>query len=370
MNKYLCLSLILLFFCSHGLIAQVDDTPIIQSDTIRIVKKTQVIGLPLIFYTPETSFGFGGGAQFLFSGLRNIFNSRLSDMVVTAVYTTKNQLMIEAKPQIQLYNGQFYLEGFLRYKIFPNSFWGIGNQTAEGDLEAYNMKSTEISAVLLKRIPPFLNFGFEYMFQHHYMLEKDENGILAQDTIPGSQGALVSAFSAVFSYDDRDNVFSAVSGSYYQLKAGFNSRVMGSNFSYNKYRFDLRKYFLLTNKVSLATQYYMEMSFGEVPFQVKPWLGGPERTRGYFKGRYIDDQFYAMQAELRWRFKKRWILSGFISGGEVANLIVHLYDDFKFSYGGGVRFQLARKSPTLMRFDVGFDRLGNYGFYFGVNEAF
>lgn len=350
--------------------AQDEELAFLQSDTLKVVKTTQIIGLPIMFYTPETSFGVGGGAQFLFNDLRNVFNSRLSDMVVTAVYTAKNQLLIDARPQFHIYDGQFYLEGIIRFKLFPNSFWGIGNNMPDDNLEAYNMQSTEVHALLLKRIPNTVNFGFEYTFQKHKMLEYAEDGQLIYQTIPGSEGSVISALAAVFTLDDRNSVFSATRGNFIKLKAGFCSQVLGGTHSYNKYAFDLRKYIPINSKIAIGGQYYMELSYGDVPFQAMPWLGGGERTRGYFRGRYIDKQFYAAQLELRWKFAKRWVLAGFVSGGEVADILSNMYEDIKYSYGGGIRFQISKKSPTLVRLDFGMGKPGNSGIYFGVNEAF
>lgn len=369
MNKAILYILLSALF-SANLLAQNKEDAFIQSDTLEVVKSTQIIGLPILFYTPETSFGFGGGIQFLFRDMRNVFNSRLSDMMVTAVYTAKNQLLIDARPQIHIYDGQFYLEGIIRYKLFPNSFWGIGNQAPDADIEAYNMKSTEIHALLLKRIPHTVNFGFEYIYQRHEMLEYEDDGQLIHQAIPGSEGAIISSLFSVFTYDNRDNIFSTTQGNYLKLKAGFCSRVLGGSHSYNKYIFDLRKYIPFSSKLSFAGQYFTEMNHGNIPFQSMAWFGGGERARGYFRGRYIDKQIYVAQAELRWRFAKRWIIAGFASGGNVAENVSGLFEYMQYSYGGGIRFQISKKSPTLVRLDLGIGKPGNSGVYFGVNEAF
>lgn len=34
-----------------------------RTDTVGKKKKLQIIGLPVVFYTPETQFGFGGGIR-------------------------------------------------------------------------------------------------------------------------------------------------------------------------------------------------------------------------------------------------------------------------------------------------------------------
>lgn len=373
MRKLTCIYIILIAFSlSIKVQAQQknNEAQILQTDTIKVLKKTNIVVIPIAFYTPETNFGLGGGVQFMFNSLRNIFNSRLSDMLVTVVYTTKNQLLVDARPQIHIYEGEFYIDGHFQYKVFPNSFWGVGSDAPDEALEQYNMETFKVEAALLKRIPPSLNFGFEYNFEKHKMLEINPEGQMSDSTIPGSTGALISALSVVYNFDDRDNIFSPFSGNYLQMRAGFSSRVLGADYSYNKYVVDLRKYFSLTRKSVLACQYYLEFTFGDVPFQTKPWLGGGERNRGYFNGRYMDDHYHAIQLEYRLKLSPRWIVAGFASGGEVADQPGTLFEDLKVSYGGGIRFQISKKSPSLVRLDVGFGRPGNSGIYFGVNEAF
>ena len=155
-----------------------------------------------------------------------------------------------------------------------------------------------------------------------------------------------------------------------QLKAGFSSKVIGATHSYNKYIIDLRKYFPIGEVSVLAAQIYLESSYGDVPFQTMAWLGGGEKTRGYFRGRFIDRNMYAIQAEYRNRFHKRWEFTFFISVGEVARLPLEYFNSIKYSLGGGMRFQILKSNPTLLRLDFGLGRNGNSGIYFGVNEAF
>ena len=154
--------IILSFILTDVLLAQVDKKRLLQTDTISLVKKVQVIGLPVVFYTPETSVGIGGGMQLFFQHHKNIFNARVSNIFISAIYTLNKQLMLSAVPQIHLFDGKMHLEGEVLYKVFPNSFWGIGSNTPETSLEKYNMRTTGVRISLLNRIPSALNFGFEY----------------------------------------------------------------------------------------------------------------------------------------------------------------------------------------------------------------
>ena len=155
---------------------QEDREHLFQTDTVRVNKKVQFLGLPVVFYTPETSFGAGGGLQLFFYNQRSEYNESVSNICTSLIYTAEKQLLFNVIPQIYIFKGKMYLEGEFLYKIFPNSFWGVGGNTPETAMERYNMETITVRAALLNRIPPYLNFGFEYLFEYHKMLEILEGG--------------------------------------------------------------------------------------------------------------------------------------------------------------------------------------------------
>ncbi len=349
---------------------QEDKEHLFQTDTLRASKRVQFLGLPVVFYTPETSFGGGGGLQLFFHNQRSEYNERVSNIFTSLIFTAEKQLLFNAVPQIYLFKGKMFLEGDFLYKLYPNSFWGVGGNTPESAHERYNMETVSVRAALLNRIPPYLNFGFEYQFEYHEMLEVQEGGLLDTALIAGSEGATTSGLSFVLNYDDRDNVYSPLSGNYLIFKGGFSSKTFGASYSYNRYLIDLRKYIILAGKHTLAVQAYTQIATGDVPFQSMSWLGGPERNRGFFKGRYIDNTYLLLQTEMRWRLLPRLHLNIFASLGQVSKTFRVLYAYPKFSGGGGLRFQMLKTNPTLIRMDFGINQYGDTGLYFGVNEAF
>jgi len=350
--------------------AQTNTEDLFITDTLKFKKNFRIIPVPVVFYTPETQFGFGAGVQTFIYSKSNIYNSRESNILLTAMYTTNNQFMLDITPQIFFNKGDLFLDGLFRYRLFPNKFWGIGNDTPDTNEEVYNMETIIVEAAILKRLPTDLNFGFEYKFDKYTMLEVEEGGLLDSGAIPGSDGATISSLFFLFNLDDRDNIFSSRTGNFMQLRAGFSSKVLGASHSFNKYVIDLRKYFSLNSKTVIAAQIFFEGTFGDVPFQSMAWLGGGDRTRGYYRGRFIDHNMYALQGEYRNRFHPRWEVTAFLSIGEVAGKPLDYFNSIKYSAGGGIRFQLLKNNPTLIRLDVGIGRDGNNGVYFGVNEAF
>ncbi len=362
-------ALLFLLLCANAF-GQDPDMEYFKTDTIGSDKNVQLLGIPVAFYTPETDFGFGAGVQWFFYHKKNVYNQRVSNLLVTAVYTTKNQILIDAKPQMYFLRGDYFLDGIFKFKIFPNTFWGIGNDTPEEAAESYNMKTIIVKAAFLKRLPPDLNFGFEYNYEQDIMLEVEPEGQLATDTIPGSEGAIISGVSVIFNLDDRSDQFNPKSGQLLQFNGGFSSKAMGATFGYSKFIIDFRKFWPIGKKFVFAGQAYLENTFGEVPFQTMAWLGGGERMRGYFRGRYIDQNMMVIQTEIRHQFLPRFQWAAFAAMGDVVPTPSQYLRSPKYSFGGGIRFQVLKSTPTLIRLDFGINAEGNTGVYFGVNQAF
>lgn len=345
---------------------------VFSTDTLKVTKKVNLLALPVIFYGPETSLAFGIGGQAFLLRKMGRMDSQMSSIFAAVVYTLNNQLIIDVKPKLYLQKGQYLLDTKFKYKIYPNNFWGIGNNTPESNLESYNMTSVELDVSYLKHLPPLLNFGVNYVFQRHDVTEVEAGGILDSESITGSEGTTVSGIGVVFNLDDRDSDIIPEKGFLTQFTARVFTLPLGSKTNFFKYMLDLRKYFQFgeTKRNSLSIRAYSELSFGEVPFQMASWYGGGDRGRGYFRGRYIDNHLYIFQAEYRHKILKRWKVAGFVGLGGVSDVPEFLLERMKWNVGGGFRFQVTKNNPTVLRFDLGFGEDNNSGFYVGVNEAF
>ncbi|WP_255572954.1 BamA/TamA family outer membrane protein [Hanstruepera marina] len=369
-KKLGCILVLLLCFSLKGFGQNKDD--VIKSDTLIKAKKFQFVAIPIIFYTPETNFGFGGGGQLFLLKQKNIYNDRVSNIFFDVVLTSNKQIIVDVIPQIYFGKGDYFLDMNFKWKIFPNSFWGIGNNTPNSNLESYDMTSTILKVSFLKRLPPALNFGFEYIYENYDVTEVEPEGLLSSGDITGSDGAVISGFGVIFNLDSRDNIGSALSGHLVKINAQFSSELFGATQTYNKFIADLRTYRSVGEKSIVALQVYYEGNYGNPPFQGLAWYGGGNRARGYYQGRYIDRSLYVVQAEYRYRFNPRWALAGFGLFGKVANEQRELFnfDRLKPSAGGGIRFKLLKNQDTWVRLDAGIGIDGSHGVYFGINEAF
>lgn len=346
------------------------ETSPVKTDTARITKNVKMILVPIIFYTPETTFAFGGGTQLFFKPPGSRAETRYSNIFGTVIYTFNKQFIVQAKPKIYFNNESFFLDGEFKFQIFPNSFWGIGGSTPDAAKEAYNQTETLVKAALLKSLPNDVNFGFQFTYANYKMTEVEAGKILDTGGVAGSDGALLAGLGVVFNLDTRDNFFSPLGGGFYQFNASFSSKAMGSTQSFNYYQFDFRKYFNIGNNNILAFQIYTYLTFGETPFQMKARYGGAEVARGYFKGRYMDQHLYVAQVEYRIPILKRWEMAVFALTGNVGNDETSLFNDFKSSIGFGPRFFISKDNRSVLRLDISFNSKGDNGIYFGINEAF
>ena len=78
--------------------------------------------MPLVYYTPETNIGFGLGTQAFFRTVKSDLASRPSNALLFVTYTLNRQIILEFKPQVYFKNESFYLNGDIKFQVFPDKF--------------------------------------------------------------------------------------------------------------------------------------------------------------------------------------------------------------------------------------------------------
>jgi outer membrane translocation and assembly module TamA len=92
--------------------------------------------------------------------------------------------------------------------------------------------------------------------------------------------------------------------------------------------------------------------------------------RGYYEGRFRDKSMITVQGEYRVPLWSRFSLATFAGAGQVAEgPDAFALRDFKYSFGGGVRFALSRQEGINVRCDVGLGEETS-GVYLTIGEAF
>ena len=340
-----------------------------QQDSV-VDKNVTFNGYPYVFYTPETQLAFGGGGIFLFYTKRNE-NLRPSKIGVGAHYTTNKQYKFSISSSVYFNDNKLVIQTPVSFGYTLDKFWGIGNTTAELGTEEYFREDLNIE--LEVQVPPLLFFadrtGFILSYHNTNIVDPQENSFLLNEEVLGFDGGDLFGAGINLIWDRRDNLFYPTKGHYQYIK--FLVYPEPSDFVYTSFELDVRYFKRLFKGQVLATNLYLHSVSSNAPFYRLPALGGQNRMRGYFRGRYRDSNYFTMQMEYRQYFWKRLGFVAFGGFGDVGKELTDLsLRDLKYSFGGGLRFLFNEKENVNLRMDIGIGQDGNTGIYFGIEEAF
>ena len=174
-------------------------------DTTR-AQRLGVYPFPIVYYTPETGVAIGAAALYLYRDSLARPLSRTSDFTFDMTYTLKKQIIAEGSTDYYFFgNDEYRLLANTAFKIFPNKFYGIGNNVPADSAESYTSRSFLIQIVLYKKIQSKLNLGPLLRYESTSIVETDPSGALAPGIIPGSKGGFVSGLGFSLNWDTRDN---------------------------------------------------------------------------------------------------------------------------------------------------------------------
>jgi outer membrane protein assembly factor BamA len=338
-------------------------------DTLK-QKRSNLAWLPILYYTPETKIAGGALINYCYRESGSKITNRPSTIMPSFIYTQKKQISSELRVDLYLKNESYNLKGYIGYIKYPDKFYGIGNKNSADMEEDYTSRMIKLRVDFYKKLYSGFYAGIQYQFENSKILKIEGNSLLAQRNICGSEGGTASGCALLMNWDTRNNIFYPSVGSLCQLSAGLFSGVLGSDYDFNRYSLDLRKYFPLFSSHVLVVQSLINITTGSPPFQMLPLLGGTNIMRGYYQGRYRDKKMIVFQTEYRLPLWWRFGLAGFAGFGDVADRVSNFeISAFKYSVGCGLRYQFNPEEKHNLRFDFGFGE-GTSGFYITMGEAF
>ena len=361
------IGMLLLIIVMHGrLVAQQEKLQIEKK-----LRKSTIKAFPYVFYTPETELAFGVGGIFTFYTARDSI-LRPSKLTLSGYYSTNDQYKITLVPQVYFAENRWLVTTPTDFGRYVDRFYGIGNDTPDLGNEEYISKA--FSMRLEVQMPPFLmktdRTGFIYSFMNNTVTDTLQNPYLTSGSVIGAEGGITSGLGFSWVWDTRDSEFFPNSGGLSQLRFIWHSKVFGSDFNFTSFEAFLRRYWAHKPDKVIAFELYGNFAVNEVPFYQLPALGGQNRMRGYFLGRFRDRTYFATQIEYRSYF---WWRFGFVAFAGVGEVAPRLGDwrikDFKYTYGVGLRFKFNQTEKVNIRVDYGRGK-GTSGVYFGLEEAF
>jgi len=282
------------------------------------------------------------------------------------------------------FEGRFFFE-----KDPTERFFGTGNHSHEGNQSNYTTKQIYGEAIFGLNFTDQLQLS---MMERPRYVRIEEGGFTSVPSIftqfphqKGLNGGSEVLSQWMLQYDSRDSVDIPRSGTLARAYYGIADRRFGSSISYNRFGGELRQYYTVGERITFAGHVFNEYEpvNGEIPFWSQARLGGDESLltdqetlRGYGAGRFIDNNLFVMNVEMRTRVWDKTIfgthgileLAPFAEAGRVAHNLA--YNPFSELHPvGGIGFR-AIAEPFVVGFvDVGWGGEGAAVFS-GINYPF
>lgn len=339
-----------------------------------------VMGIPVVNYSPESTWEFGAAAQGYFQLPNQV---RTSIVQLDGTYSLKKQWYINT--QGNLYFGgrvPWQLQFRAGYSDRPATYYGTGN---EGNMHV---------GLLRKGTPYTLQRGYTNLqapiaIDKNWSIGPTIDFLYAQYAIQSISYTLFQAgVGAVVQYDTRDVTFYPTRGLFFKMSlaasyaAQSSQEILPFSAINGHLSVDLRHYIPLPHNLVVAWQFKSQWTVSEYPishitlYPLLPRLGGQDGLRGVNSDMFRDDVMFALQAELRipiWSIFRATVFAGV---GDVYDFHYWHWSTPKVGYGLGLRAAI-NKAKVNIRFDVArsnidprWDNINAYSFYLTATEAF
>ncbi|MDF3077322.1 MAG: polymerase [Sphingobacteriaceae bacterium] len=377
MRRYFALTICSVLFFFHPVLAQKKFGGKLLSDVKDTTRSSSFLPLPVIGYAQETGFEFGLVALYSFYTDRKDTLTRNSSLSGVASITTKKQSNFKLQADVWAPKNRYHYLGEIRYKNFPFNFYGTGDRTLNADKDVIVQKLYRLSGEVEKLIKRGYYFGLNAAFENYRFSDKEAGGVYSNYTLLGQSGGKVVFLGISQILDSRNTNTYTTKGSYLKVSYSFAPDFFGrDNYTGGVLKADFRTFKSLSQKTTLGLNIiHQSLQGDQSPFYLLPQLGNDQMMRGYYTGRYRDENLLAAQAEIRYRFIPRLGFVGFAGAGSVYQNNNLSVSRFKPSYGAGMRYFFDVERGLSIRLDYGFgekrtNEERQKGFYVSLGEAF
>jgi len=216
-----------------------------------------------------------------------------------------------------------------------------------------------------------LFIGQLYDYQNVFKINYNSGAVFDTTKFIGKTPYQISGLGWSVSYDTRNKAFWPTKGFYLNTIFTSYTKNFGSTYNFAKWTFDARIYKKLFLQHILAAQFYNYSTFGDTPMRNLARFGGVDNIRGFYQGRLRDKNMASFILEYRAPIYWRFSLVAFGGIGNVYSEKNPLWkNEFRYSFGGGIRLRVLEKDNLNIRIDYGYYSKYNSGFYFTLGESF
>lgn len=362
--------------------------------------------LPQLGFGPDT--GALAGAKFAH---RDLFGKD-ANFDIDGVYSLKNHQRLRLSiGSPHLWQDRALVLFRAQYLLDPQrEFFGLGNNEIGPD-PASSHEFQEVAGGVTLGWRPFERVAFNLGVGWRKVDVRDGKRLddcdeeigdpptcpLTRELLPdltGIDGGVINPISVSLVWNTRDDIMRPTRGWRIILKI-VNSNHAFSDFKFTRYFVDLGYLRSLYRGALIfgarVNGEYNDARLGEVPFWELADLGGRDTLRGFFPYRFLGDARVVINTEVRgklfefdffklWRVKIDGVAFGdtgrvFIDIDELreefrldAAILERIINDFRYSYGGGLRFVLSR--ALVARIDAGFSEENKGLLYLSFGHTF
>ena len=317
-------------------------------------------------YSKNTSFGIGLLAAGLFRLDRTDSITAPSDISIFANVSVSGFYALGVTGNTIFSHNKRRLNYTVMFASAPRSFWGIGYDEGRNNPEStYSEKRYLVEGRYLHEFLSHTYIGGLVSFEHTRGLKFTEPAYLHGEKMKYT----ATGIGAILEYDSRDFIPNPFRGVYVSFQETLFPKGLG-NCGKTLWRttFTADVYQRVWKDAVLAADLYAVFNTDGTPWPMLARLGGSQRMRGYYQGRYTDNDMITLQVELRQRI---WRRIGCAVWGGAGNVFPSL-GEFDWAqtlpnYGVGFRWEL--KKRVNVRLDYGFGKKTS-GFLLSINEAF
>jgi outer membrane protein assembly factor BamA len=193
-------------------------------------------------------------------------------------------------PAFYYFENKLYIRVPVSYGFFTDKYWGQGDETPETGNESYTRQ--DFSTTLYLQSPPKVfaadRSGLVIDYNYTEIVDRKDNSLLNDPDLIGADGGAILGFGVDLTWDSRDNIFFPNKGGYQYFKFLYYAPIF-EDYKFLDIELDVRHYWSIKEDQVIAVNFYLNSVSGDTPFYKVPALGGSQRMRGYFYGRYRDN---------------------------------------------------------------------------------
>ncbi len=326
--------------------------------------------LPGPFYTPEMGLGVGTALVGLYRIDKDDKMTQPSSIGLSGFASSTGAFGVNFTNYNFVDNDQWRLFVSGTINNVPTYYWGKGYAAGKNDhnKEKYHSQEFQITPRALYKLgdATYIGLGWEFSSMNASDPDTGAKAYFAQSV--GGRSVISSGLSAYYSFDTRDFLPNAHQGQAFEAVYTYFAPDFGSDTRFQTTQLQYAFYHEITETTVLAIDNYARFSTGDVPWNQLSLLGNGNRMRGYYEGRYRDNNIVTSQAEIRHKLDWRHGVVGWVGTGSMSDSPSELGKGHWLpTVGVGYRFEF--KPRMNVRLDFGIGR-NSTGVYFQVGEAF